>query len=49
MRTLFSAGPGIAPKSCSFVRNRVHAFELLDLCSKEVIMVSGHTRGRKKI
>jgi hypothetical protein len=25
---LFSAGPGIAPRSCIFVRNTVHAFPL---------------------
>jgi hypothetical protein len=36
---LFSAGPDIAPRSCIFVRNKIHAFPLLELCSKDVMMV----------
>jgi hypothetical protein len=38
--TLFSAGPGIAPRSCSFVRNKVHAFPLSELCSRDATTVS---------
>jgi hypothetical protein len=37
--TLFSAGPGFAPRSCIFVRNTVHAFPLSELCSRDVTMV----------
>jgi hypothetical protein len=37
--TLFSTGPGIAPRSCIFVRNTVHAFPLSDLCSRDVMVV----------
>jgi hypothetical protein len=37
--TLFSAGPGIAPKACIFVRNTIQAFPLLELCSRDVTMV----------
>ena len=36
---LFSDGPDIAPRSCIFVRNKIHAFPLLELCSKDVMMV----------
>jgi hypothetical protein len=47
--TLFSAGPGIAPRSCIFVRNTVHAFPLSELCSREVTMVRvTYTRGGSK-
>jgi hypothetical protein len=34
--TLFFAGPGIAPRTCIFVRNTVHAFPLSELCSRDV-------------
>jgi hypothetical protein len=37
--TLFSAGPGLAPRSCTFVRNTVHAFPLSELCSRDVTRV----------
>ena len=37
--TLFSAGPFIAPRSCIFVRNTVHAFLLSELCSRDVTTV----------
>ena len=35
-----SAGPGIAPRSCIFVTNMVHAFLLLEVCSRDVTMVT---------
>jgi splicing factor 45 len=37
--TLFSAGPGIAPRTSIFVRNTVHAFPLSELCSRAATMV----------
>jgi hypothetical protein len=47
--TLFSAGPGIAPRSCIFVKNRVHAFPLSELCSRDVKTVRmTYTRGGSK-
>jgi hypothetical protein len=37
--TLFSAGPGIAPRSCLFVRNTFHTFPLSEICFMDVTMV----------
>jgi hypothetical protein len=46
---LFFAGPSIAPRSCIFVRNRVHAFLLSELCSRDVTMVRmTYTKGGSK-
>jgi hypothetical protein len=45
--TLFSAGPGIAPRSCIFVRNTVHVFPLPELCSRDVTVMVTYTRGSK--
>jgi hypothetical protein len=48
--TLFSAGPSIAPRSCIFVRNTVHAFPMSELCSRDVTMVRmTYTRGGSKM
>ena len=46
---MFSAGPGIAPTACIFVRNTVHTFPLWDLCSGDVMMMKmTYTRGGSK-
>jgi hypothetical protein len=46
---MFSAGCGIAPRSCIFVRNTVHAFPQSELCPREVTMVRmTYTRGGSK-
>jgi len=37
--TVCSAGPAIAPRFCSFVRNTVHAFLLSEFCYRDVMMV----------
>jgi hypothetical protein len=37
--TLFSAGPSIAPRTSTFVRNAIQAFPLLELSSREATMV----------
>jgi hypothetical protein len=37
--TLFAAGPGFAPRACIFVRNTIHTFPLLELCSRDVTTV----------
>ena len=43
---LFSAGPGIAPRSCIFVGNTAHAFPLSEFCSRDVTTVRmTYTRG----
>jgi splicing factor 45 len=36
---LFSAGPGIDSRACISVRNTIQAFPLLELCSRDVVMV----------
>jgi hypothetical protein len=49
MGILFSAGPDIAPRSCIFVRNTVHAFPLSELCPRDVTTARvTYIRGQSK-
>ena len=49
MGKMFSVGPSIAPISCIFVRNTIHVFVLLELCSRNVTTVRmTYTRGGSK-
>jgi hypothetical protein len=48
--TMFSAGPSIAPRACSFVRNTVYAFPPSGICSRDVMMVRmTYISGRSKM
>jgi hypothetical protein len=40
MGTVHFAGPGIASRSCIFVRSTIYAFPLLELCTSDVMTVN---------
>jgi hypothetical protein len=42
---LFPAGPGVAARSYIVVRNTVHAFLLLELCCRDVVLVKREQEG----
>ena len=46
---LFPAGPGIDSRACILVRNTIQAFPLLELCSRDVVMVRLSFNGGRSI